>query len=325
MAVNGSIIYSIISLFMVSLGSSFYALINHSETSTELPHEFCAIQSLLAITNNQTENSFLYNGSTSVTCWIILSILLPGLVFILDGWHQRFNASWWSTWWTTWTFWSQFYNQHAPWMWHHVVGQTIAFGTTELLRFLILTPNNAFWQHCSPNITTTTPGCQSNTSSLPLLVSGLCFNSMDEYQSLETNIVTFLLQNLHSMPNLYLVSFGCATFIFLYVFYIHPLRLKVPTGVLACIWLLYTSFFFFISLFFYHTDQASLFDILISFLYGLFLQGMLYLVMHKKQSMESSVMPSNINEPLQQQQQLLVSLPMVQFDDDKKNTVVYTH
>lgn len=335
MAVNGSILYTILSLVMVTLGSSFYALINHSET--ELPKEFCVIQSLLLTTaGNATshQGGVVADSSWTTTPWITLSILLPSLVFILDGWHQRLQASAWSTWWTTWTFWTTAYHQHAPWMWHHLVGQTMAFGTTEFLRYFMVTPNDAFWQQChSNNATLPSPGCQPNATSLPLLVSHLC---LDETQSLETHLLTLLMQNLHSMPNLYLVCFGNATFIFLYVFYKHPLRLKVPTHVLAFIGFIYLSFFFSMSLFFYQAGQVSFLDILISFLYGLFLQSMLYLMMQKKEWFTSAAaeaiptpsktcdislpqLPPTLSPSLQPPS--LPLLPIVRFYEEKNTRV----
>ena len=358
MAVNGSIIYTLIGIFMLSLGSSFYSLINQSDTNTPLPKEYCLIQSLYS---TQTIAEDVLNGNSGLTTFLILlNIALPFLAFLIDLWHSDTLKC--STAWTHWTFWTAAYVQHSAWLWPHILGQTISFGTTEILRYFFLTPNDAFWQQCSnavlnssditaasvvlqttetltstPLPTTTTSstlpttttmstlGCQNNAS-LPLIVSLLCLNTtlpdVNALQPLEHQLLYFLLQNLHSMPNLCLVSFGSATFIFIKVFVEHPLKSITPTGWLFFVWLIYTGCFFLMSMYFYDVGQSSFLDIIISFVYGLFLQSMLYFIL-QKHSTWSTTMETAAAEPSQQQQELeeiqLSSnpLPSVHFDESK--------
>lgn len=292
-----SILFLCISVLMLTLGGSFYSFINYSDSHTELPKTYCVIKDSLSATYNASEQwAHQQQNSHAAAWWMFLCLCLPAIIFVLDFWHYR--QSMWTKPLCSWTCLSTFYNQHAYWIWHHLLGQSISFGTTEMFRYFLLEPNQAFWQQCSSlsedngttTTTTTTESVPINmdicgpNASLPLLASALCLNKNVQQSFLtgpEEAVLSFLMQNLHSMPNVFLVSFGTATFIFLYLFYTHPHRLKVPTMILAFIWIIYTFCFLLISLHIYHLGQASFLDIIISFIYGLILQGILFIVMQK--------------------------------------------
>ena len=339
MAVNGSIIYTFIGILMLSLGSLFYSLINYSDSNSPLPKEYCWIQ--LLYSTQPIARDVLNDSSGQTTFWILFSVSLPFWTFLLDLCQsdilKRLSAC------THWRFWTAAYVQHAEWLWPHVLGQTVSFGTTEILRYFFLTPNEVFWQQCTKavlnssditagsnvvhttnstrltlsNFTTTTPpptttpllftlGCQNNAS-LPLSVSLLCLNTtisdVNALQLWEQQLLYFLLQNLHSLPNLCLVLFGSATFILLKRFVEHPCRPNAYPPCTSYILFNYFAWFFVMFMYFYDSGKSSFLDNMVSFNLGLFIQCIVYFTLRDNSTTWCNITTTiEVDDNLSQQQ-----------------------
>lgn len=351
-------VYSVLSLLMISLGGSFHSLLNQQGNTTALPPELCLMSSLLHSNSTWHPSFLLTPRQTQLMAWVLLCVFLPCLTFVLDAWSAR-HQSW--TFLKTATFWKHFVAIHQEWILIHVVGQSIAFGTSELLRYFFISPNSAFWETClhplkeeqpllpqeapftlatasamvlastsatSPNttttpmtttttamvnalvdtlaeamvdtstISTTTPttvpspfhlpdACQPNATG-PLLLPFLC-TSLTQFMpttppsaataatASPDQLLTFLIQNLHSSPNIMLSLFGNASFMFAYLFYKHPLRAHSPSILLGAVWLTYSLLFAACCIYFHQLGQATFLGLLYSFVYGIMLQASLFI------------------------------------------------
>jgi len=286
-------VYGIMCVGMITLGTSFYAIIRGGEAeSTRVPKEWCLIQQLLndTVTDESPVGLPLSSFIVSNIGWFLLSLLLPLLVYILE-WPQCFSL----------TFWSQHLQQADPsWMIQHILGQCISFGSTEFLRYFLLEPNGRFWQACIPSNSTcllekhSYPNESSHTIQLSQLCGSIADTSSSSFSPLSsaslwsasslsspppldsTHLLSYLLDNLHSLPSEALSGFGCATFVVCHLFYNHPQRFKTPSLLSIALWLIYASLFVIIMVHFYHQEESTFSGLIYSFFMAYFYSYLLF-------------------------------------------------